>query len=215
MRNFRVLIIANALMLSSIAPHASAEKAEAGHWSDRLYAVAGFGRANSHVSESEVQSDFNKKGITNTTINDVEGRRLGFNLGIGYELTDNWALEVAYLDLGQVDIKFTSNQSINNLDEVHPESGDGFTGSAIYKHFLDTDTHVRLRLGFFSWQADYQTSVGAAAAGSDEDAGTNLYWGAGLAHALSREWSVVGEIQRFDFDRDDTTYLTIGGEWRF
>ena len=206
----------NGLLLCALASPVLAEGgAEDGGWLSRTYTTANIGRANSHVTVNEVQAEFNAAGITNTTINEVDSRRIGFSLGLGYEISENWAVELAYLDLNQVDVDFTSTQNIN-MDEVHPESGDGFTIAVLYKHILDVKTHTRFRLGLFDWSADYHTTQGnGSASGKDSDSGTDMYWGAGLGHQITDELTLIGELQRFDFDRDDTTYLTIGAEWRY
>lgn len=209
--------VLNSLVLCALASSvmATEEETEYGDWLSRTYTTANIGRANSHVTVNEVQAEFNAAGITNTTINEVDSRRIGFGLGLGYEICANWAVELAYLDLNQVDVDFTSTQAIN-MDDVHPESGDGFTLSILYKYALDTKTHARLRLGMFDWEAEYRTSQGnGSTTGKDSDSGTDMYWGAGLGHQMTNEFTLVGEIQNFDFDRDNTTYLTIGAEWRY
>lgn len=212
MRNLNKYALLNGLLICAITSPVLAEDHD---WLSHTYTTANFGRANSQVTVDEVQAEFNQAGIINTTINDVDDRRLGYGIGLGYELTSNWAVELAYLDLGQVDVDFTSTQDID-LANVHPESGDGFTLSVLYKHLLDAKTNLRVRFGAFDWNADYHTTQGnGSSTGTDSDSGTDLYWGAGLDHQITDELTLTGEIQRFDFDRDDTTYLTIGAEWRY
>lgn len=190
--------------------------AEENDWLSHTYTMANIGRANSHVSVDRMQIAFDQAGIVNTSIDDVDGRRIGYGIGLGYEITANWAVELAYLDLGQVDVDFTSIQAVNNLEEVHPESGDGFTLSVLYKHILDAKTNIRVRFGAFDWSADYQTTQGnGTVTGTDSNSGTDIYWGAGLGHQVTDELTLIGEIQHFDFDRDNTTYLTFGAEWRY
>mgnify|MGYP000686991732 CR=1 FL=1 len=212
----------NGLLLCALTSSVLAEgngsgKAKGYDWLSGIYATANIGRANSNTSISEVQAEFDNAGITNTTINDVEdSRRTGFGIGLGYDITANWAVELAYLDLDQVDVKFTSTQAINNLEDVHPESGNGFTVSGLYKYVLGPKTNARLRLGVFAWDADYKTSKGdGSSTGKDSDSGTDMYWGGGLDHQLTDQLTITGELQRFDFERDDTIYLAIGAEWRY
>ena len=185
-------------------------------WLSNTYVTANIGSANSGASVDEVQAEFNDAGIMNTSINSVEDRRFGYGIGLGYEILPFWSFELAYLDLGQVDVDFTSIQAINNLENAHPESGDGFTFSVLYKHSFDPKTPARLRLGVFDWTADYKTTQGnGTSSGTDSDSGTDVYWGAGMGYELTEEFTLIGEIQRFDFDRDDTIYLAISTEWRF
>jgi len=212
MRNLNRCTLLNSLLFCVFAAPVLAEEND---WLSQAYITGNIGLADSHVSIGEVRTEFDKAGITNTTINDVDSRRTGYGIGLGYDITPNWAVELAYLDLGQVDVDFTSTQAID-LTDVHPESGDGFTLSVLYKYMLDVKTHVRLRFGAFGWRADYDTTQGnGSASGKDSDSGTDLYWGAGLGHQVTEQITLIGEIQSFNFDRDDTTYLSIGAEWHF
>ena len=188
---------------------------QANDFFNQTYVTAHIGRANSHVNVADVQQRVNRAGITNTTITSVNDRRIGFGLGLGYELNSNWAIELAYLDLEQVDIELTSTQTIKNLKNIHPESGDGITFSAVYKYPLDGNTDAILRLGVFNWDADYTTTtIGSdSLTGSDSDSGTDLYWGFGLKQKLTKNLSLSGEFQRFEFDQDKSQYVRLGLEW--
>lgn len=206
-------LMLGSLLLCSLATPSFADEND---WLSNTYVTANIGRANSDVSVNEVQAEFTDAGIMNTTINAVEGSRTGFGLGLGYEVLPNWAVELAYLDLGQVDVDFTSIQAINNLDDVHPESGDGFTFSVLYKQPLDEKTHARVRVGMFNWKADYKTTQGnGTSSGTDSDSGTDLYWGVGIGHQMTDEFTLIVEVQRFEFERDVTHYVSVGTEWRF
>lgn len=182
---------------------------------DKLYLNAHAGFANSNVNVEDVQSAFDRQGL-NATVLSVDDTRHGFGIGVGYEISPAWSAELNYLDLGQVDVKFSSTQAINTLEKVHPESGDGFTLSGLYRHALDDKAQVRIRAGLFNWQADYKTTNGAGNPnGSDSDSGTDFYWGVGFAYQLTKYLSITTEMQSIEFDRDKTDYLRTGIEWRF
>lgn len=211
-RSNLTLTLGSILLFSLAAP----TFADGSGWLSNTYVAANIGRASSGVSVDAVQARFNNSGITNTTINTVEDSRTGFGLGVGYEILPRWAVELAYFDLGQVDVDFTSSQAINNLEDVHPESGEGFTFSALYKQPIDSETHARVRLGLFNWKADYSTTQGNGSMdGTDSDSGTDLYWGGGIGHQMTEQLTLIVEVQRFKFERDDTTYINLGTEWRF
>ena len=179
------------------------------------YMTAHVGTAKSNVSITEVQAEFNRMG-TPATVTEVSDKRKGFGLGVGYHLSSNWAVELAYLDLDQVDIKYSSVQTINNLEDIHPESGNGVTLSGLYLYPLNSMTNVRIRLGLFNWNADYDTAIaGSTQTGTDSDSGTDAYWGFGLDHKLTKNFQLTGEFQCFDFDRDNSNYLRIGVAWHF
>jgi len=189
--------------------------AHASDWLKDSYITMHVGLAESNVNSDEVQAEFNGAGVTNTTINEVDSRRKGFGLGVGCSLTPNWGVELTYLDLKQVEVDLTSTQVINNLDDVMPESGDGFTLSVLHRYPLDEKANVRFRLGLFDWQAEYNTPVGAnSQVGSTEQSGTDWYAGFGLDHKITDRLNITVELQHFDFDRDNTTYFRLGLEWR-
>lgn len=212
MRNLNKYALLNGFLFFTLADPVLAEEE---NWLSQIYITGNVGLAKSYVSIGEVQTEFNKAGITNTTINNVDSSRAGNSIGLGYDINPNWAAELTYLDLGQVDVDFTSTQAIN-LSNVHPESGDGFTLSVLYKYILDVETSVRFRFGAFDWNADYHTTQGnGSVSGKDSDSGTDLYWGVGLGNQVTEQVTLIAEIQHFHFDRDDTTYLNFGAEWRY
>lgn len=206
--NTTKLLVASLLTLNLAGPvHAS-------DWLEKAYMTAHVGFANSDTETADVQYAFDQQGI-NATIQDVDDTRHGFGLGFGYAITPEWSAELNYLDLDQVEVKFTSTQAVNNLEKVHPESGDGFTLSGLYRFALDDKAHLRLRAGLFNWDADYKTIAGPGNnIGTDSDSGTDVYWGIGFGYSLSNSVKITTEMQRFEFDNEKTDYLRLGIEWR-
>lgn len=194
-----------------LVPQANADNA----LFEPLYLNAHLGYATSGVSKSDVQKEANKEGI-NATIESVDDATTGYGIGIGYAFNSIWAVELGYLDLDQVDVEFSAAQAVNNLDDIHPESGDGVTLSGLYRYALNDQFGVRARLGAFSWDADYRTVAGPGGqTRTENDSGTDVYWGIGADYRLTEALSLTAEWQRFEFDNEDRSYFNAGVEWRF
>lgn len=193
----------------------SVAHAENHHRAKLIYLTSHLGYATSQVSKSDVQSAFNKEGINGSVLS-VDDSRLGWGLGVGYTLSPQWSLEFAYLDLEQVDIEFSAVQAVANLEDAHPESGDGFTLSGMYHYAITDKSQARIRLGAFNWTADYRTTQGDGMQTIiASDSGMDLYWGLGLAHQLNQALTLTTELQYFKFDNEDSRYLRLGVEWHW
>ncbi|MFT7683481.1 MAG: hypothetical protein ACI935_002977 [Moritella dasanensis] len=180
---------------------------------DKIYISAHSGYASSNINTGEVQNAFDKEGL-NATVLSVDDSRYGYGLGVGYAITPKWSTELNYLDLGQVKVKFSSPDAIKTLEKVHPESGNGLTLSGIYRYALNDNAHFRVRAGLFNWYADYKTTNGAGnPTTTDSYSGTNFYWGLGFGYRISNSLNIITEIQRFEFENQETNYLRLGLEW--
>jgi len=84
------------------------------------------------------------------TVESVDDIRYGFGVGAGYSISPECSVEIGYLDLKQVDVEFSSTQTISELDDVIPESGEGVTLSGLYKYALDDRDEVSLCAGVYS-----------------------------------------------------------------
>jgi len=175
------------------------------------YLIMNVGIANTNTSKNKVQGYFDRAGISNTNIQSIDRKRSGFGLGVGYKFNQHWYTEVAHLDLGQVDVEFSTDQTINQLEKIHPESGQGLTFSGIYHQALLPKTQWLLRFGLFDWHASYDTSFSA----KDSDSGTDIFIGTGLNYQLKDKLKITSELQYFDFDRENTIYLNVGLKWFF
>ncbi|KAB7623960.1 outer membrane beta-barrel protein [Alkalilimnicola sp. S0819] len=188
--------------------------ARATQWPEGLYLTGALGHASTDVGRADMQSRFAGEGIS-AQVEDVDGDRLGWSLGLGYALDDRWAVEAAYLDLGEVELDFRAPSTDVDLAEVHPESGHGLAVSGLFRHGLGRGFGLRARLGVFAWQQDYDTdrrNVGRV--DDDQASGVSVYGGLGLDYRLNAAWRLSGEWQRFGFEREDTDFFVLGLEWR-
>ena len=176
--------------------------------------VVDAGYVDTDISTSSMESAFSGEGI-DATVHSVDGSRSGWGVGGGYQLTGQWAVELAYQNLDDVEVKYAVSSDAKNLGDAQPESGEGITLSAVYSYPLTDKFYLRGRLGVFDWESDYETFRDGNKIASDSISGTDLYWGLGVAYALSPQWSVNAEFQRFEFDRESSDYFRLGAAWLF
>jgi len=206
-------ILVGGLLAITVAGSAQADGLQDSGELTKLYLTGHVGFANSDISQTDMQQAFNQQGI-NATVQSVDDTQYGYGLGLGYDFTPQWSAELNYLDMGQVDVAFTSTQAINKLKEVHPESGNGVTASGVYRYAIDDQVHLRFRAGLFNWSADYKTITGPGNQTSMiSDSGTALFWGLGFGYMVTKQFKLTTEIQRFEFDNEQRTYLRLGLEW--
>lgn len=200
--------------LAALAPAQAQEEDEqaAGGWHS-LYISGTVGYADTDVSRGDMQAAFAQRGI-GATVDAVDGSRLGWSLGLGYSLSERWAVEAAYLDLGEVEVDFTAPSTRANLAEVYPDSGRGAALSGLYRQPLGSSFELRARLGLFAWKQDYTTRRAGTQVDTYDESGTDLYWGMGAGYRLAERWSLSAELQRFEFDDEPTHYLSVGVQWR-
>lgn len=201
--------------LTTASANALAGESEPASEYNGVYLNAHLGTANSNADVGSVQAAANDAAIA-LSVESVDDVKNGFGIGLGYEFSPSWAAELNYLDMGQVDVRFNAIQAVNNLADIHAESGDGLTLSGLYKYALDERAQLRARLGVFNWDAQYDTvSAAGGVLGQVEADGTDLYWGLGFAYQLSQSLSFTAEYQQFEFDNDARQYWRAGLEWHF
>lgn len=195
-----------------LALGATATAAHAGD--DKWYVDARLGVARTDVNASALERDFAKQGV-NAEVTDVDNERQGYALALGYLLTEQLSVEVGYLDLGDIELRFSTTTTSFNLADVHPESGDGFTAGVRYQYPLAAGFSAQARAGLFAWEGDYDTHRGSTQVDGDGESAVDAYWGVGVGYALNERIGVDLEYRRFEFNRYPTEFITLGAQWRF
>ncbi|GAA5523516.1 hypothetical protein Maes01_00061 [Microbulbifer aestuariivivens] len=125
-----------------------------------------------------------------------------FSLTAGYEVTRNIALEVAYVDLGSVEVSgapFTL-------------STDGLNFSAVAALPVHEKVDVFAKLGFFRWDFSVDES-GAGEVFSDD--GTDMSYSVGATANLTEQFDAVLEYQVFEWDGDEISNVSLGAKFSF
>ncbi|GAA3946297.1 hypothetical protein GCM10022278_01850 [Allohahella marinimesophila] len=203
-----------AVALAVSCSGASAETAETvAYEPGKVFLSAALGYAVTPISESDLRARYNDKGY-NANVDSTEDARFAYDFGGGYHLTDNIALELGYLDLGDVEVEFDSAQIDRRIARVHPESGHGVVTSVAYRHALTERLGVGARLGIFFWEGDFDTDQGSVDVSNVDDDGRDLFYGFRGDYRIDERWTVKAEFQRFEFSRDPSYLLSAGIEFR-
>ena len=130
-------------------------------------------------------------------LNGVDDDNGSYSVGFGILLTDNFSVEAAWADYG------THTGQTNCPREIAcvtiPLFSDaelkGVSLSLLGSLPLSADWKAYARLGFLSWDVDYE-GLSAVFDASDED----LLYGIGLRWSLSERWRSFVEYQRVNLD---------------
>jgi len=180
-----------------------------------VYFVVGAGWAwNEDGNKDDLNAVFDERGLS-ASVSSVEKDRPAGAIGLGVNLSESVAFELAYLDLGEVDVEFVGNTGgqdqtfAQSLSDVHPESGKGVTTSLRYNWQFADRFYAYGRAGVFFWDSDYEVSyLSGSEIGSYNQSGTDLFFGMGIGHNFNEQWKASAEIQRFEFDNDETYHLS-------
>ncbi len=200
-------------LLGTVDAARPVQAAETTTWWERLYVDARYGVARTSVGASGLEQDFAAQG-NSADVTAVDGDRDGYGLALGMALTERLAVEIGYLELGDVELRFSSPSTSIDLAQVHPESGDGFTAGLRYRYPLAAGFSAQARAGLFAWEGDYRTYRGAARVDDDAESEVDFYWGIGAGYALSERLGVDVEYRRIEFSRYPTGFFSVGLQWR-
>ncbi|HEX7060732.1 MAG TPA: putative Ig domain-containing protein [Woeseiaceae bacterium] len=209
----RGCLVACAAVLLVPARGALAQQAD-GAWWRSLYVAANVGSADTDVGADELEGEFARTGIE-ADIAEVESGRIGWGAALGMPLGRGFALEAGYQNLEETEITFTTLSTAQNLARVYPESGEGWTLSALYERQLSGRASAWLRAGAFDWKNEFETLRldHEVRVDTSTASGTDFYWGAGVAWRLGGRFSVGLEYQRFEFTRHPVGYTRCSLRW--
>lgn len=168
----------------------------------------GFSAGQSDVDESMVIPGLLDPGGT------VDGKDGAFKLFGGYQFNPNFALEAAFVDLGDVSYSgfFTGTPG-------GPVSGgriqnSGLNLSAVGVVPLGERFVLFGKVGMFLWYSEATDVTGGTFFYSEED-GSDLSFGLGASMALGPRVSLRAEWERFDISNVDVDLVTLGFAYRF
>jgi len=136
-------------------------------------------------------------GLTACDENDT-----GWKIFGGYELTENFAIEAAWADFGEMTASAPGASA--------GIEGDGFIMDAKGTLPLNEQFGVFAKVGFIMWDAE-----GTGVLSGTDDDGTDLAYGFGAQYMFNEQIGILGEWERFDFDGDDVDLLSAGVMMKF
>lgn len=119
----------------------------------------------------------------------------------GYELNQNFAVEAAWVDLGEIN---ASGPGVSVTAE-----GDGFVADVKGTLPLNDQFGVFAKVGLISWELE----GGGVASGLDDD-GTDAMYGVGAHYMFTEQFGIVGEWELYDTD-NEVDMWSVGGLIKF
>ena len=208
--------------ITALASLLLGNEAMAGMWS-----VGGsLGWATGDTGSGELNRDLAASGL-DAKVSSSDDTRGTWQVYLGYDYTENWGVEVAYVDLGEVETTFSGTAAdvdafLASSAEVHPNTAQGWQLSGVYRHPLKYLPQFRAvaRVGVFVWASEYTLKGNTVSRNVDED-GIDPSFGLGLELGLDRiDWMPQGFVTHIDWDRyevdgEAVDALSLGLSYRF
>jgi len=141
----------------------------------------------------------------------VDGKDTGFKIFGGYQINQNFGVEVGYVDLGKVSYSGFSGVDLVTGGKVEPS---GLNFSAVGTLPLNPGFALFGKVGLFDWKAK-ASDVTAGAPFSAKASGSDISFGFGVSYDLAKNVSARVEWERFKMDVSDANLLSVGIASRF
>jgi OOP family OmpA-OmpF porin len=201
----KTIFLAGLLIITATPALAATENT---NWASGFYATASFGQTKAHA--------------TDTVLFSTDKTDTGYSLGLGYTFNKYVAIEAGYADLGEMNRDYADGIGAVNIKS----EADGFYfGPQISLPVTDAFS-IFGKVGLFAWDVDEKVSAsGAYAATNGLSAsahGTDVYFGAGMAYAITDTLSVKAEWIRYNnvgdkdtTDSADVDFISAGLTFKF
>lgn len=140
----------------------------------------------------------------------VDGKDSGFKIFGGYQFSPNLALEVAYVDLGELTYSGTFGGLPVSNGKVETS---GLNTSLVGTFPVNPNFSFFAKAGVFAWSADARDITGGLPFSGSDD-GADFSFGFGGAFQIDRNLSLRAEWERYDAN-DDISLLSVGLAYRF
>lgn len=173
--------------------------------SGQAFAERGF-FINAAAGEVDVSAS-ERRVFPEDEVTSSDNKDSSFRLGAGYYLNNYFALEAAYHDFGEHSMEAGTDKSA--VFETQAISA-GLRGRIPVLYRFD----IVGKLGISSWEYD-ASFVDSGVRSSDDDSGTDAYYGLGLSAYLSRHWTLELGAERYDIDDDRIDQGSLGITYTF
>ena len=107
----------------------------------------------------------------------TDNRGVGFDIGFGFNMSDNFAIEAGYVNYGTLEINTSTTGPVENLKlEI---KGSGLTGAGVLK-FGDDKENFYVKGGMHSWELDGKITASLGSSTEPLGSGTDLFGGVGF-----------------------------------
>jgi hypothetical protein len=178
---------------------------------------ASLGKAQGDTSASELNSQLTALGL-NATASSTEDNRTAWQLTLGYHYTPRWGVEIGYVDLGKIKTSFSGtttdiNTFLVSSSDIHPQTGQGWQMSGLYRHPLTERIAAKAQLGAFAWSSDYTLSS-TTASRNVTSRGVSGFAGVGVEYEVLRNTVTHLDYQRYTIDGEPISVISVGLSYR-
>jgi len=188
----------------------------AGRW----YIGASLAAAKTDNDDDQLNRQLADSGL-NATAETQDDIRMPRQLYVGFGFTDQWGIELAYLDLDKVETTFTGTTVdieafLNSAQYIHPQTAQGLLYSVVYYLPVDYTTRVKFRLGMYDWSADY-TLQATTASKVVSQGGSDMSYSVSMELGDWHSEGVVGHIkmEQYTIDQKDLKVVAFGFSYFF
>jgi uncharacterized repeat protein (TIGR01451 family) len=205
---FGVAIVAIGLLVGTPAVHANS------------YVGISAGVSNANYTANDLVTALPSYTLNNVSVDDTDN---GWKIYAGYEFTANIAVEVGYVDLGEVNSEFGATIAPANLQTlladaaaIHPYMISGLTLAGVGSFDVTQTISVFGKIGVYDWDAEGNVKeIGSGQLAKIDESGTDFMLGLGIKFDLYSQFSVRAEWERYNNDRNDMNFYSVGIEYRF
>ncbi len=215
--------LALALLASTGASLLPVQNAEAFEWDEAKqqlqehgYAALAFYRAKGSQGEADFQQGMAASGV-NVTLGTYDTTRTAYQFTLGYGYHPHLALELGFLDLGDVRVDMSATGTPDNLraglEQHYPVSSEGFTLSNRFLWPVQQQTTLSAEVGLYRW--DGKIDISGATVEPDLDGGTDFLLGVAAQYNVTDQFAISAHMKRIFFDDQDVDLFGVEGKIRF
>jgi len=183
------------------------------------YVGGDLGYAKTSIKRSALDNFYQQSGLIAQSV-DIDDSDNSFSVFGGYQFSSYLALEAGYLDLGNRAVSFTGETAdldsfYDNAEHIYPQAGNGYTVAIVGSYPIAQSWKLSAKVGYFDWEADYQTTALGDKVGEDHISGGDIWFGAEVNYRVSDSLQMYVSAQRYKLARDKTTNLAVGLRYFF
>jgi len=160
------------------------------------------------LGQSSIDESITEGLITSGT---TDGKDGAFKLFGGYRFHRHVALELAYVNLGELSY---SGDFFGTPVTGGTVKANGFNVSGVGILPLTEEFSLFAKLGLFAWEAKASDTTGGAPFSASTD-GADVSFGIGASYDFTRQFTVRAEWERFKLESADADLVSVGVLFRF
>ena len=212
----QAILLLSALLMLGLSSRSQADI----NWDEHLsksYLILSLYQADGSHSRNDFANGLAADGV-NADVSRYDVSRQAYQLVAGYRYHSSFAVELGYLDLGEVDVDFDAivgDASIlsNALKNNYPISGEGWTIANRYNYSLNKNILLSAKAGIFIWDGD--VNIRGANINTDLKDETDLLIGFSAYYNFHQDYSLGINFDRIFFDNQDVDLFGGNFVWKF